>query len=1142
MPRLNLYLLGSPRILLDGAPLSTDRRKAVAMLAYLALNKVPVTRAALADLFWPDFDPESAFSYLRRTLWELNHVLGKGWIEADREQIALRRDPPFWLDVEAFQVLLGRASGDITLAAFKPVLEEAIALYRGDFLAGFSLPDSPAFDEWQLVQAESLRRKFSQALEKLSLSYEQAGNSEPALEIARRWLALDPLEEAAHRRIMQLYARQGNRLAALRQYDTCVQVLQKELDVEPQPETTALYDQIRQGKAEASKPAPDRQVSDTKAHPASVVRPALPPQSTLFVGRSHELKEISHILRDPAVRLLTLVGPGGAGKTRLAIQAALLETGQFSDGACFVPLAGITSPEHIIPTIAKMLELPLEKEASARRIFEYLWSRHMLIILDNYEHLISDESVNIPLQLVAAGESIKVLVTSREGLNVSGEQRYRVTGMNTPPETLEEGRPEDLETYSSVHLFIQSARRMRPDFKLDTQNMKAVVQICRLVQGLPLAIELSAGWVGLLSPAEILSEIKRGLDFLETNQRDIPARQRSMRVIFESSWKLLSLNETRILNILSLFPRSFDRQAAESIAEASLKDLASLENKSLLQVKAEGRFEIHPLLREYAAEHVQRDHGLWQHARQIFVEYFFNLLENLGEDLKGPKQGAAYKSIEADILNFTTAWHWAVDLRQFKTLDRGLIGLLLYFNTGFFNQEHERLLEKAIQALETPPPTEKEEILLLAKLLALYSNSHIDYLRRALELLRQIQGEKQAGFFYAFLAINSALSIDQAEGLEMLQHAVENLRQANDRWAVAAALRMLGNLFVRMGRREDAIVAYSESVDIARQIGDKVSISYSLLDLAGIYDTIDHARADQLYEEVLSLAEAMGQRHVAANIHFTLGHTFFEQGNVEKAMDHLESSRLFFREIGNRVAESGALSAQSYNLARFGDFDRARQMRQQSLDISTDINDQNGIVWSMWEMGEIERLGGNLAAARQLYEQSRHLCGDNPSILLLAFYYRGLGDIAQAEGHYSKALQAFTESLGYAQKTFELWIVSYALSGLGRAELGLGLLEEADSHFKDALQQARRFLNRDLEMAALAGFARSAAARGQYEQAVELASFVRHRPFAWQETKNQAALAVEEARSHLTTRALQAAHQRGEGIDLQDLEIKYALI
>ncbi|MCP4589222.1 MAG: hypothetical protein GY842_00620, partial [bacterium] len=343
----------------------------------------------------------------------------------------------------------------------------------------------------------------------------------------------------------------------------------------------------------------------------------LPVQPTPFVGREAVLAEIAGRLHDPDCRLLTLLGPGGSGKTRLALETGAAQLDNYSHGVWFVPLAALQSVDAIVPTVARALGFSFYADAGGsagpdpqQQLLDYLRQKTMLIIMDNYEHLLSP--LNPPMGGTKGGDlvtdilktapDVKVLATSRARLNVQGEQLFPVAGMNFPAkDTLEQAAQ-----YSAIKLFLGSARRVQPDFELTPANLADVARICRLVQGMPLGILLAAGWIEMLTPAEIAAEIGTSLDFLETDVRDVPARHRSMRAVFDHSWNLLTERERQVLHGLSVFRGGCTREAAQEITGASLRELMALVRKSLLHRASGGRYEMHELLRQYSAERLDQ--------------------------------------------------------------------------------------------------------------------------------------------------------------------------------------------------------------------------------------------------------------------------------------------------------------------------------------------------------------------------------------------------------------------------------------------------------------------------------------------------------------------------------------------------------
>src|SRR5579859_1028258 len=623
MPRLSLYLFGHPRLQLDSTPVETDRRKAVALLAYLAVTRRRHSREALAALLWPDYDPSHAFAYLRRSLWEINQVAGAGWVLAERETVGLNPQADLWLDVGRFRALLAEARPGQPGCAGLPPLAEAVALYQEHFCAGFNLKDAPEFDEWVFFEAEALRRDLAGALERLIRCHLEQGEAEGAIPYARRLLALDPLNEAAHRHLMRAYAAAGQPSAAVRQYQECVRLLQAELGAAPQPETSAVYAQIQFGASESRLATAPAETGRLPGHRP----PAFP---TPFIGRVPELEQIASLLANPACRLLTLVAPGGTGKTRLAQQAAEANAAAFSKGVYFVPLAAQNSAEFLVPAIASGLEYRFAGPADPKeQLLHYLCDQHLLLVLDNFEHLL--DGAGLVSEILAGSPGVKVLATSRERLNLQPEWVFEVRGMSYPrPDEVNRG---PLEGYSAVELFVQSARRAWTGFAMSESDVPSVVRICALVAGLPLALELAATWVRTLSCAEVAQEIERDLGFLTTSQRDVPERHRSLRAVFDHSWRLLAADEQRVLRRLAVFRGGFGREAAEQVAGASLPLLAALLDKSLMSRNAAGRYDLHELIRQYLGEQLM-EAGEVQPIRSQHLAYYLHLAEQAEPELR----------------------------------------------------------------------------------------------------------------------------------------------------------------------------------------------------------------------------------------------------------------------------------------------------------------------------------------------------------------------------------------------------------------------------------------------------------------------------------------------------------------------------
>ncbi|MDX1417671.1 MAG: BTAD domain-containing putative transcriptional regulator, partial [Candidatus Promineifilaceae bacterium] len=641
MPKLSLFLLGSPRVKLDEADIEVKPRKAFALLIFLAVTAETLTRDFLATLLWPASDQRRARRALRNRLSELKQTLGGSWIEAGRETIGLRSG--CWLDTAEFQRLSAAEHAD------PERLLEAVDLYRDDFLAGFTLPDCPAYDEWQYFQSESLRGDLAAALDRLVETLSDRGDYETAVPHARRRLALDPLHEPACRQLMRLYARAGQQSAALRQYDLCRQALAEELGVEPQEETMDLYDQIQTGSFV-------RQVRP---------RHNLPVQTTTFIGREVELAAIERLLLDEEeYRLLTLVGPGGTGKTRLALAAAAEAHDHFPDGVYFVSLATANDAAQVPKVIAETFGI-IEKphEPLAETLQEYFRHQQMLLILDNFEHVLDAASlVNALLQVAP---HLTILTSSREALRLSGEQEYQVPPLALPEPGQIEALPDLLEV-ESIALFVNRTRASSSNFELTAENAGAVAGICRRLDGLPLAIELAAARIKLFTPRQLLQRLQNRLGLLVAGPRDLPDRQRTLRDTIDWSYHLLEEMEKQLFARLAVFSGGCTVEAVEVICDFEpvgdpLSALGSLLDKSLLYQRVgpagEPRFYMLETIGEYARERLkQREEE--EPLRRRHAEYYVALAETAEPQLRLADQALWMDRLESEHDNLRGALSW----------------------------------------------------------------------------------------------------------------------------------------------------------------------------------------------------------------------------------------------------------------------------------------------------------------------------------------------------------------------------------------------------------------------------------------------------------------------------------------------------
>jgi predicted ATPase/DNA-binding SARP family transcriptional activator len=1121
---------------LDGIPASTDRRKGVALVAYLAVTGHAHTRDSLATLLWPDYDSSRAYAYLRRTLWEINDSLGKGWLDTARGEIGLDPKADIWLDVAQFRDLLASLARhghppSVVCPKCREPLEAAAALYRGDFLQGFSLRDSAPFDDWQRYVAEGLRMALGELLPRLVMARGQAREVEAALDAGRRWLALDPLNEEAHRQLMLLYALNNQLTAALRQYDDCVRLLEEELGVPPERRTTELAGRIKRREITPLLPAGttswDQSIAVPVREAAGDAMPVVaspgpdgtyarsfplhnvPTQLTPFVGRTAELETLDRLLADPSVRLLSILAVGGMGKTRLAIEAAARAGGRMPHGVIYVSLAPLQSAASFIPTIAEALDLPLRDSTSQRdrasqkeQVLDFLRQKSLLLVMDNFEHLL--EAVPWVHEILLAAPQVKVLVTSRLPLSLQNEHRYHLGGMDLPTGDTADVLPDS----GAVKLFVQGARRAQPGFKLDQDDLAAVARICRLLHGMPLAILLAAGWAELLSPAEIAAEIEHSLDFLETTLHDVPERHRSLRPVLDHAWNLLSDSERLAYTRLSVFRGSFTRQAAQEVSGASLRELMSLVNKSLLQRQADGRFFMHELLRQEAGEKLAADLEAFETARDRHTAWFCRFLAGQLPAIKGSQQSEAVQAAELDLENFRLAWHWAAINRHTERLGQALEPLCLHFQWRWRYEEGRLACAFALDNLNADRADER---ILAGYALAWQAAFSMlgEHRREAPTLVeRSLALLEQPGAAVSPLALTAlafayrtrgwlAMWTNAEQDNQYLERSLALFQQAGDPWWCADVLQLLGFSSWTQDDLERTAGYFQQSLEIRRALRDQVG-------LAGLLN---------------NLAALAG----------------FDRGNVDESVAlYLESASLY-RNLGDLAGRVMALEQEQAAARLEGRFQDAKDLLQQQVAIARDLGDRGLETNKRQVLGEVLIMLGEYKAAHDeeqavvSYAQQTGLAVDETwARWALSAALLGLGQYQEARAvlrHVEEQRELNQEQGG---KTF----FGRVLAAAGRAEQGLGHTEQAWLlvHRALALLADQHYF---WLLEAMAAAAAVLAARGQTEQAVETYALLnRHAAVAnsrW--FRDVFGLPVEEAAATLppTTRA--AAQARGEAAD-----------
>lgn len=1023
MAQLTISLLGSFQVTLDGSPVTdfaTD--KARALLAYLAVEAGrPHRREALAGLLWSDQPQRKANQNLRQALVHLRQALdeckGAPFLLVTRETIQFNASGDYELDVAAFTALSQACHQHrhTRLGACRPCLrrlEQMAQLYRGEFLAQFMASDNSVFEEWAVLKREWLHRQAVEALTHLADYYERRGDLSGARQYAFRQVELEPWREEAHRQLMRLMALDGQRSAALAQYEKCRAALAHELHVEPTDETIALYEQIRAGESLSPSAPPNH----------------LPPSPTSFVGRERELAELAELLANPDCRLVTLLGPGGIGKTRLAIEAAADHTGAFTHGMHLVPLASIGSSELMIPAIADTLGFPFhDRRDPKEQLLNYMRGKEMLLVLDNMEHLL--EGSVLVSDLLKHAPGVMLMVTSRERLNLQEEWVYPVEGLTYPHS---ESDHDDC-SYSAIRLFQQRALQTQRRFVLPEAEAPFVARICRLVEGMPLGIELAAACVAVRSCADIAQELERNLGILASSLRNVPERQRSVWATFEYSWQMLSQTEQDLFARLSVLG-GFDLNAAVIVAGAAPPALAALLDKSLIRRVSSTRYDMHGLLKQYAAGKLasrpqEREQTLVQHMR-----HFAAFLKRQAERLKGAHQKQALAEIALEIENSRLAWQQAVERDDLASIEQSLESLYQFYDTQSRFREGIELFGPALARWSASPSRAP----VVGKVIA-----------------------RQGALYYRLALYEQARA-----ALEPSLAMAEQMESGSER---IFCLVHLANVARGQGRHAETEQLAQSSLALSRQARDAWGMTFSLFLLGAIrYDEGDVDQAETLLQESLAIARAGDDQRLALSPLNTLGDIACYRGDYGRGQAVFTECLALSRELGDPYSAAVHLNNLGTALHSLGNYSEAQALYQASLDICRNIGDLAGEAVALSNLGEIAFVLGSLRQAQASYEAGLSIGRATQNQWAIMVCLNNLGEIAIALNDWTSAQVHLAEALKITVQTHTLTILMRVLvnlaaffAGQGRpdraAEL-LGLVRRHPAGEQDIYKKAERLL------------------------------------------------------------------------------------
>ena len=1151
---LEFRLFGAFESSLNGRALPPLRsRKEKWLLALLALrHDREIPRDWLAATFWPDTHESQGLFYLRKALSNLRQALGtekERLLASATHTVRLDLSGAF-CDVLAFDAALAEAAAS---PLPEEPLERAIALYRGPLL-----PDCQ--EGWAITERNAREQSYLVALERLATLTLEKGEPASAVRWLRRVLATEPFRESAVCSLMHALADSGDRAALQQVYQELRTRLHDDLHAAPAPETQALYRQLQQRPAQpltlpVSTPAP----SSSQRH--------LPVPLTELIGREPEIEEVTGWLRRS--RLVTLVGPGGVGKTRLAIASAEAVMSRFPDGVWFVDLAPLTEAAYVPDATVRALGLQMRETGASpeEQLTEALGERTLLVVLDNCEHLV-DACAQLTHRLLCACPELRILATSRQALSVTGEQVFPVPSMTLPPEReetdgdlrLAEKGVEWLLEFEAVRLFVERATQVNPRFRPDRAAMGDVVTICRRLDGIPLAIELAAARVSVLSVEAIQARLEHRFRLLRGGSRTALPRQQTLQAAIDWSYEHLTEQERLLLSRLSVFAGGWDLEATEAVCcDDQIEDLevldllASLVGKSLViaeEREGAGRYRLLETIREYAWQRLQQtgEETIW---RARHLAYFLGLAEEAEPKLTGTEQAAWLERLERDHDDLRAALGWCRQESERAEAGLRLTGTLSLFwaMRGYLSEGREHLQAALSQENAGQRTPVRARALNGAGNLAWrqgdYSGARALY-EEGLAISREL-GDKQgtAGSLHNLGTVAKEQG-DYSRARALCEEALGINREIGNRAWEANNLILLGNAAQAQGDYAGARALYEESLTVRREFGDKWGIANSLNSLGGVVRELgDYAVARTLYEECLAISRELGDKQGIASALHNLGMVANEQGDYAQGRVLLESALEINREIGNRAWEANNLILLGNAAQAQGDYAGARALYEEGLAIKRELGDKQGTAGSLHNLGVVANEQGDYSRARALCEEA---LGINREIGNRAWEANNLiflGNMAKEQGDYAGARTLHEESLAIMRELGSKQGIAASLNNLGIVAYRQGNPITARAMYGESLRIKREIGDKYGTAYTLNALAELTAGRGQAEQAARFwgaSQALREAigsPLPPNE-KEEYDLMVAEARTSLGELSFSAAWEQGRAMTFEQA-IAYAL-
>jgi len=937
---LQIYALGELRILVDGNPLRELRsRKAKALLVYLACTGKTQSREVLADLLWSESSQQQAMSNLRDVLSTLRKHLNP-FLKFSRYSVGFNSGSRNWSDVEELKSATEQSQSEEMVFDHKTILdfEKAAVLYQGNLLEGFFLKDARGFNEWQLIERERIQMSVLELTLEISKYYEKTGDLKKGILFARRCIEIEPLMEAGYQQLIRLLEYRGHSTEALLQYERLRETLSNELGVEPSNDTQSLYETILSGES-------------LPGGPESQFQHNLPLPLPNIIGRDDDIVQILKCFNDPTYRLLTLIGVGGIGKTTLGYHAAAAAIDVFPDGIWLIELASFSEKEMLHDHIASVFGVSAQEDKIGRGtmniLIEFLKDKDLLLVLDNCEHLI-DECAIFVEGLLNRCPLVKILATSREVLGILLEKAYQVNPLVIP--SINAGL-DDIRETPSVNLFIERATLVRTSFGITLENVDVLADICRQLDGIPLAIELAASRVKVLSLYQIAERLKDRFQILTGGPRTALPRHQTLQATMDWSYNFLSNNEQAVLRRLSIFSGGWSIQGAEevvsfgNVTKSSVLDLLSqLVDKSLVEAEEKTdkmRYFMLETVRQYGANKLTEENET-RNTSLSHAEFYASLAEDGDEGLRDQRQIESLDLLDTEHENIRSALGWSIDNNEADLAFR-LVGAMgwFWFLRGHW-LESRRWLAKALDLASDPSPRNRAKALIRAGGLEIIRGNLIGTIEKIEEaesiyektgdikglawcknLLGQSKTWKRDDFQFAGPILSEGIILFQsihnewgvAWSLRYSGHAIEFLgeyerglatikesylsfRKLGDLWNASHSALFIGNAAFRHADLREAQLGYELCLENSEQVEDRVMEAHALLGLAKIkLKQHDEKQAEVMFLNAIEALQKIGDDHCSATAQRDLAQVKHQQGNFNQSFDLLTKSLLTYVDL-----------------------------------------------------------------------------------------------------------------------------------------------------------------------------------------------------------------------------------------------------